>query len=164
MDNPTTQPVVVGSKVEEFSLKDPDGKTITLSEITGQRGVVIGFLHGTYCPHCIQQLARSNRYADALGERGVAMVWVLEDQPVNVSTYRLAAQPPPRFTMLPDSKPSIKSRLGMAAEEDHLAHPLNRILYIDAQRVIRYVEQRDNPHAPPDMERLLSVIEGDHPE
>jgi peroxiredoxin len=58
-----------GHTIEAFSLIDANGIPTNLEQISGEKGVVIGFLHGTYCPACMFQLTRSNRLADKLKKR-----------------------------------------------------------------------------------------------
>ena len=152
------KPVKVGDRIIDFFLTDPDGKTVSLEQLAQDRGVVIGFMHGTYCPHCIQQLNRANRYADVLEEHKTPLVWVLRDSVSNISAYRLASQPPPRFLMLPDSEPSIGRHFGIP-QAGAGGEPLPSLLYLDASRTVRYLEAPENPHAPPNMDALLAAIE-----
>lgn len=157
--------VKVGQKIGDFTMTDPDGKSVTLKEVSGEAGIVVGFLHGTYCPHCIQQLNRSNRIADRLREHGVGLAWVLQDNPSSITAYRLAAYPPPRFIMLADSEPSVGQHFGIP-EEEQAFQPSPVVFYIDAEGTVRHVEKRENPHAPPNIEDVLEAAHksGDAPE
>ncbi len=156
----TPQHANVGAEIPDMALKQADGKPITLKQLAGHDGTLIGFMHGTYCPHCVQQLARSNRVAERLAEHGIKLVWVLADKPTSISAYQIAASPSPRFEMLPDTEPSITTQFGVPPEvTQHQPAPFAFIL--DAQNHVRYVDHRDNPHAPLDVDRLLAALE-DH--
>ncbi len=140
-----------------ITLQTAEGKPVRLRDLAGQDGIVIGFMHGTYCPQCVQQLQRANRFAEALHHHRVSLAWVLADQPVNIATYQLAAVPAPRFAMLPDSTPSVKQHLGFDGPGEHREQP--SVLYLDPEGKVRYVETPENPHAPPNIERLIAVID-----
>lgn len=146
-----------GNQLDDFTLIDANGKPVHLADVTAEDGVVVGFLHGTYCAQCMQQLTRGNSYAAALREHGVSLAWVLEDDPVNIASYQIAAMPSPQFAMLPDSSPSIKTRLGIGEHPAESDTP--SILYIDPERIVRYIEIAENPHAPPDMPKLIATID-----
>lgn|SRR5574341_263313 len=145
-------------RIANLTLTSLDGKPILLKELEGKAGVAIGFLHGTYCPACLQQLTRANRYATALAEHGVTLVWLLQDKPTSISAYRLAAQPPPRYDLLPDGQPSLAEHFRESdAGGESAAQPT--LIFLDTDSTLRYVERSDNPHAPLHIEKLLAVIE-----
>lgn len=147
----------VGDRITDFSVADVESRSNSLGELSGQAGVVIGFLHGTYCPHCLQQLNRSNRLADQLDEHQVKLVWFLRDEPHNIAAYQLAANPVPRFAILPDSSPSVGEHFGIPDKLQSL-QPTAKVYYVDGERTIRHIDERQNPHAPPDMQAIIEAI------
>lgn len=148
--------IYANAPVPDIALMDADGKPIHLKDLASQEGIVVGFLHGTYCPQCVQQLNRANRYVEALRPHHVSLAWVLADKPVNIVTWQLAAVPTPQFQMLPDSRPSVKRYFGIG-EGENRSDPF--VVYVDAQGAMRYVEIPENPHAPPNLDELIAVIE-----
>ncbi len=141
--------------LNDVSLTDADGKSVHLKELASEEGIVVGFLHGTYCPQCVQQLNRANRFAATLRSHRVSLAWVLADKPDNIATWRVAAVPAPEFELLPDSSPSVKRRLGF---EEGEKDPAPTILYVDAGGTIRYAETPENPHAPVNLDALIAAI------
>jgi peroxiredoxin len=160
---PQLEDIVIPDKhedipVPDISLNDANGKSIRLRELAGDDGMVVGFLHGTYCPSCVQQLNRANRYAEVLRQHHVNLAWILADKPDNIATWQLAALPAPEYNILPDRTPSIKRDLGLDEDENH---PTPSVLYLDAEGHMRYVEATENPHAPFNLEALVNAIEAD---
>jgi peroxiredoxin len=144
--------------IDNVSLTSLDGKPTTLKQLAGDAGVAIGFLHGTYCPACMQQLARANRYATTLAEHGVKLVWLLQDKPTTISAYRLAAQPPPRYELLADTQPSVAGQF-RETDESNAGATDPTLVYLNTDNQLRYVEASENPHAPLHIEELLKAVE-----
>ena len=151
MENAVQPAIEVGNTLDALPYRTVSGKNVDIAEVAGKNGTVVGFLHGTYCPHCLQQLTRSNSYAEQLRLYDVSLVWVLQDSPVNIDTYRLAARQPPRFTMWAQDKIAKPN----TTDEKHAP----TLFYLDTKKRVRYIERPENPHAPPDMPTLLAVIE-----
>jgi peroxiredoxin len=79
---PTTQPAsppTVGERAREFSLKDLDGKTVTLAEMT-QKGpfalIVLRGWPGYQCPFCTKQVAELRGKAEEFRKRGTPVLLV----------------------------------------------------------------------------------------
>lgn len=149
----TQKPRTTG--VEDIQISDPDGKQKTLKELSGDAGLVLGFLHGTYCPACLQRLNRANHYAQELGQRGVKMAWVLQDKPTSIQAYRLAAQPSPRYELLADSEPSVARRFSTNPSQSDAP----RLIYLDGKQAVRFRDIAADPHAPLHMDELLGAID-----
>lgn len=147
-----------GHIIEAFSLIDVDGIPTSLEEISGEKGVVVGFLHGTYCPACMFQLTRSNRLADKLKKNGIRLAWILADMPSSIAAYRLAAHPSPRFAMLPDTVPSAARYFGVPEEQLKLA-PAPYVFYIDEANTIRHiVDKGGDPHKSLNEDALVEAV------
>jgi peroxiredoxin len=78
-----------GWKASDFSLKDPDGNTFTLSEQLGDKGLLIAFI----CNHCPYVKAIAGRLADdarLLQQEGINVLAIMS----NDYTYVSADSPP----------------------------------------------------------------------
>jgi peroxiredoxin len=81
MTPPATQPVppAVGEKLGDFTLKQLDGKSITLSELNKSGPVVVLMLRGWVgyqCPICTQQVAGFLGKADEFRAAGTSVVMI----------------------------------------------------------------------------------------
>ncbi|NDJ34362.1 MAG: peroxiredoxin family protein [Chloroflexi bacterium] len=143
-------------------LKDHQGNEVELHQLSGEAGMVLAFMRGTYCPDCVHQLHRSNRYAARLAEFGLSLVWVARDEPTNINTYYLGCAHELRFTLLPDTEPSVARFYGIA-EADYLLQPAPVALLLDKTGSVRFVHRRENPQAPLGIDVLLQVAAAQDP-
>jgi peroxiredoxin len=156
MPDPDT--IQVGAHVADFTLRDATGKERALSSLAGENGIVLGFLHGTYCAACLQQLTRANRYSAPLDAHKVGFVWILNDSPENIFAFSVGAYPPPRFQMVPDSTPSVSHHFGLYAETPHGGGPQPSIVYLDPDLTVRYLFVPEDPHTALNLDALLDVV------
>jgi peroxiredoxin len=150
--------VEVGSQVPDFTVTNAGGEAVSLSSLARENGIVLGFLHGTYCAACLQQLARANRYSGPLDAHGVEFVWIVDDSPDNVASYAVAADPPPRFQMVPDSSPSASHHFGLYADSRFGGGPQPSLVYLDPQLTVRFLFVPDDPHAALALEALMAAV------
>lgn len=68
----STPTVETGWQAQPFTLSDPDGKTVSLNDLYGEKGLVIAFI----CNHC--------PYVKAVIDRFVADARVLQSEGINV--------------------------------------------------------------------------------
>ncbi len=71
-----TPPGEIGHEAPDFSLKGTDGKTWTLDQVKGEKGLVVAFL----CNHCPYVKAVIDRFVDdagALQAKGVGVVAIM---------------------------------------------------------------------------------------
>lgn len=145
----------IGQRLSDITLTDINKQTVSLFSLAGPNGLALGFMHGTWCAYCLQQLRRSNQYADPLQERGAELVWVLQDTPTTIAAHLVSVKPLPRYKVLPESEPSVIEQLQMTDD----VHSSPTLIYIDSSRTVRFVHAPDNPHAPHDMNTLLRIID-----
>ena len=72
-----------GWKAPDFTLSDPDGKAVTMSEQLGESGLLIAFI----CNHCPFVLDMAERLADDLAEMQASGVNVLAVMPNDYQNY-----------------------------------------------------------------------------
>ncbi|HEY2492952.1 MAG TPA: peroxiredoxin-like family protein [Paenibacillus sp.] len=71
----------VGTKAPDFTLADPTGKKITLSEETAKGPVVLIFYRGIWCPFCNLELLAYQRIMDDIKEIGAQLIAVSPQTP-----------------------------------------------------------------------------------
>ncbi len=77
----TQEHPLVGRPAPEFSLRDPDGQTHSLRQLTADGPVVLVFYYGYSCSHCVAQLLALNDDLRHFSELGVRIVAVSPDTP-----------------------------------------------------------------------------------
>jgi peroxiredoxin len=150
------QPLGNGTKLPDFHLADSDGRPVTLSTLRGRGGIVVAFIHGTWCPYCVRQLTRLNRVAPEIQAQGCGLVCVTHDPVDALYAYQLSAQPPLVYSLLADTTPSLSHAFGVY-DPDHEA-PYPSVFYADADDIVIYSDVSSDPDCFPNMERLLEVI------
>ncbi|MHB8700131.1 MAG: redoxin domain-containing protein [Nitrososphaerales archaeon] len=66
-------------KVLSLKLPHSSGKTTTISELMGEKGLLLIFYRGSFCPYCAGQLAAVNEYTIRLKGSGVNVAAVSVD-------------------------------------------------------------------------------------
>ena len=112
-----------GWKAPEFTLKDPDGKSFTMSENLGDKGLLVMFL----CNHCPYVQAIAERLADDtnwLKENGIGVLAVMSndyryvsiDSPPNMKKF--AQRAGWNFPYLVDEDQSVGKAYGAVCTPD----------------------------------------------
>jgi peroxiredoxin len=108
-------PVYPQGKVYDFSLKDTDNKTVSLSEISGKSLTVIDFW-ATWCQPCIRSLPKLVDLSEAYRNRGVSFIGISVDSPRNLSKVKpFARSMGIRYPVLLDSNGELMGELNVMA-------------------------------------------------
>lgn len=154
--NALNQPLAVGGKAPEFSLRDAAGREITLAAYAG-RTVVLVFYPLDWSPGCSKQL---DLYQQELGEfesRGVDVVGISVD-----SIYSHGAWAAARGITIPlladfHPKGEVARRYQVWRDPDGFSE---RALYIiDSDGVIRHAHVSPELHHVPDIYELLGKLD-----
>lgn len=151
------QPLVNGTPLPDFQLIGLDERPVSLADIRGVNGTVIGFIHATWCPYCVRQLMRLNKVAPVLQEHGVGLVCVSHDPVAAIAAYEKTAQPPLRYHLLSDSEPSLGHAYGIFDPDHDTPYPA--VFYAGPDDKILYADVSSDPDCFPNMERLLEVVQ-----
>lgn len=112
-----------GWKAPDFTLKDPDGKSFTLSEQMGEKGLLVAFI----CNHCPYVVAIAERLAqdtEELMAEGIGVLavmsndytYVQDDNPQNMK--RFAAHYGFKFPYLVDETQEVGKAYGAVCTPD----------------------------------------------
>ena len=132
----------VGQEAPDFTLRDQDGKKVTLSELHGQT-VVLVFYPLDWSPVCTDQL---NLYQDAIGDfkkQGASLYGISVDSAFSHKAFQehLGIQ----FPLLADFEPKgeVARKYGMYMEK----HGTNErgFVVIDADGKVKHVHKSPSP-------------------
>ncbi|GAB4580199.1 MAG: hypothetical protein Fur0022_29380 [Anaerolineales bacterium] len=151
------QPLINGTTLPNFCLSGLDHQRVCLPDLRGEKGTVISFVHGTWCPYCVRQLMRLNQLAPQLYQRNVGIVCVTQDTPESLSAFQHSAQPSLRYPLLADSTPSLSHDFGVF-DPDHNS-PYVAVFYANTADEVQYSDVSSDPDCYPNLLRLLEVID-----
>jgi peroxiredoxin len=150
MDEEARMAVEVGDTAPDFTLPDPDGAEVSLSDFRG-RNVVLVFYPGAFSPVCIRQLAGVGASEGRFAGSDAQVIGVSVDS--RYSQGRFAADLGLRDTiLLADFHPKgeVARRYGVWMEGPGFAG--RGTFVIDRRGVVRGVHLADNPGLIPDEE------------
>ena len=146
---------LVGQQAPDFTLRDQDGKKVTLSELRGQT-VVLVFYPLDWSPVCTDQL---NLYQDALadfGKQGASLYGISVDSAFSHKAFQqhLGID----FPLLADFEPKgdVARKYGMYYEK----HGTNArgFVVIDPDGKVKHVHQSPSPLEIPAASLILDAI------
>ena len=152
-------PLLNGTPLPAFELVDSEGVTHSPASLRGVRGLVVSFVHGTWCPYCVRQLVRLNQATATLEAAQVGLVCISQDAASAIYAYERSASPALAYRLLGDSQPSVSEQFG-CFDPDHKS-PYPAVFYADADLIIRYTDVSSDPDCYPNMGRLLEMITQD---
>ena len=79
--SPLNSDNIINSKAPDFTLKDINGKTVSLSALKGK--VVLLNFFATWCPPCRAEMPALNKLQRALKPRGLEVIAVSTDRSIN---------------------------------------------------------------------------------
>jgi len=120
----------VGKKIENFTLRDFRGQTVSLADFQDKQAVVVAFL-GTECPLALQYAPRLTQLAARFADRGVAFVGINANQQDSLSEMaQYAKQHELTFPLLKDLGNVVADQLGAVRTPE--------VFVLDQERVVRY--------------------------
>ncbi|MDF1814329.1 MAG: peroxiredoxin-like family protein [Verrucomicrobiales bacterium] len=107
----TDQALNVGDKAPDFTLGDPDGKPVRLSDLLEDGPVVLTWYRGGWCPYCNITLASLTRHNDDFRKLGATLVALTPELPdTNSSTVKEQGLP---FEVLSDINHKVADQYGL---------------------------------------------------
>nr|MCH9790980.1 thioredoxin family protein [Planctomycetota bacterium] len=129
---------LIGNKVENFSLKDFRGKTVSLNDQTVQKFTVIAFL-GTECPLAKLYGGRLQKLSLEFADQGVSFYAIMSNQQDSLTEIAAYARKHEiTFPVLKDAGNHVADQFG--------ARRTPEIFLLDAKRTIRYHGRVDDQY------------------
>lgn len=130
------QTPTVGSKLENFSLSDINGKTQTLDDLKGKNGAVVIFL-SAQCPVVRRYHERINQLASDYAARGINFIGVNSNSSESLDWVKSnATEYGFKFPVLIDKNNVLADKLGATVTPE--------AFYVDAQNTLLYHGAIDN--------------------
>lgn len=97
----------VGQSAPRFSITNDQKQVIQLDSLLREGELLLTFIHGTWCPHCVQTLYRLQKIAKPFADANIQVVVVAIDEPPVLNIFRQTAPVPITFTLLADKDQSV---------------------------------------------------------
>ncbi|MBZ0277750.1 MAG: redoxin domain-containing protein [Anaerolineae bacterium] len=131
----------IGQPAPHFSALNDDNVCVHLPDLLQENGLLLAFIHGTWCSHCVQTLYRMRRSASVFTQAGIGIAVVAVDAPATLRIFRQSAYPAIPFTLLADEDESVHGAYGLAHTSGYIA--------LDQSGVIRAVFPDHDHHSYP---------------
>ncbi len=133
--------IQIGQPLPDLQVQTGEGQSLALDSLIGAPGALLNFMHGTWCPECVNQLRSLQRHQAAIAATGAKVIVIIADVPAHVAAFQLAAQSSVAYTVVADPAASTHHQIG--AGED------TAMIVVDARRIVRYCaiwrDHRDHP-------------------
>lgn len=100
-----------GDTLPAFSLSDPDGKTVSSTDLLAQGPLVISFYRGVWCPYCNMELQALEEALSQFETLGARLVAISPQTPVN--SRKSVRQNNLTFPILSDPHNDIAAAFGL---------------------------------------------------
>jgi peroxiredoxin len=128
--SPPTEPDLVGKPAPEFTLKDVDGREITLASLRG-KPVLLDFW-ATWCEPCREEMPQIQALYDQFKNKGLMVVGINTDELAETARKYFEDQHYPFVTLLGSGNDVVKK---------YGAEIIPIVMLIDKDGVVRYVHQ-----------------------
>ncbi len=149
-------PLLNNSEIPNFSLQASNGDTITLDDVVGANGIVLAFVHGSFCPFCKGQIKRLHRITPELQAQGVELVCVTHDTIDTLHVFETLVKPVLNYRLLADSEPTLAEQFGIT--DPRYQSPYPAVFYAGADRKILYSDVSSDPDCYPNIGRLVELV------
>lgn len=109
-------PILVGAKIPEVTLKNTQGKAVKLNELIKAKPTVLIVYRGGWCPYCNTHLADLRKIENELNSLGFQILAVSPDQPQYLN--ETATKNKLGYKLLSDSGMAVAKALGLAFKVD----------------------------------------------
>jgi peroxiredoxin len=106
----------LGDAISDFVVSDINGNAQPISQVMGQRGLMLFLLRGTWCPSCLMQIRATQRYYNHYLNHGIQSLFITAEEPDTVWTFRISQARTLPFGIHPDPCHTILSRFLPAAQ------------------------------------------------
>ena len=100
----------IDTVLTDFVLCDSAQLPIHLSDLLGEKGLLLAFIHGTWCPACVHTVRQLQRYTRQYASLGVRIAVVAADQPHRLDAFKRSAAINIDFPLLSDTDALLRRR------------------------------------------------------
>jgi peroxiredoxin len=157
-----TETLVMGARAPEFSLEaaNRDG-ILTLSGFLKRGSLILEFLRGTWCPNCVQRMARVESIKNEIEQAKAELAYVAAEKRDGVfKPAKFLEKNPVSFPFMLDEDRSVTKSYGLyhrfGMDALNIAHPAT--LVIDPERNVRFIYRGDNQSDRAPLEQVMSTV------
>lgn len=140
----------VGQAAPAFSVMNDAKQRVELADLLRDQNLLLVFIHGTWCPHCVQTIYRLRRTNNIFASAGVGIAVLAIDAPEALHIFRQSAEPAIPFPLLADEDEAVHH----AYDLPHL----NAYFVIDQAAVVRAVFPDKDHHSYPGHTAIIQAL------
>jgi peroxiredoxin len=160
---PSTKPTAeVGEEAPDFTLPGDDGLEVSLSSFRG-RPLLLKFIRGRHCPHCIAELERWEAFRPQFETFGVALLCVSPDRVSEVASMKRKHHL--GMKILSDADFTVVTRYNLRQERvlALTGLPLRPLtipatFLLDGEGIVRWIDQAQDYRLRSDVDRVMAAI------
>jgi peroxiredoxin len=114
----------------EFTARNHARQSFALSELIGERGLVLGFIGDVWQQASVQRIFWLERHAHTFMKLGFNVALLIRDEPHMLYGFHASSITPPEFPLLADARGDIHTRFNMTM------HP--GLIVLDGKGIIRH--------------------------
>jgi peroxiredoxin len=111
----------IGQPAPRFSATNDEKVCVHLPDLLQEHGLLLTFIHGTWCSHCVQTLYRLRRAAPVFTQAGIGIAVVAVDAPAVLRIFRQSASPAIAFPLLADEDENVHRTYGLVHASAYIA-------------------------------------------
>lgn len=165
-------PLLIGEKLPDAQLQNPDGKTVEIKEILSQKNTVLVFYRGGWCPYCNMQLSGLVKIEQEILDLDYQIVAISPDDYQNLNSteekenihYHLYSDPNGKFIQdigIAFQTPTmVKSYIATKGQKGKSAEsiPVPTVMVVNKEREIVFEYINPNYKERLSGEMLLAVL------
>lgn len=131
--------VAVGAEAPDFTLKDQDGKDVTLSSFRGKKNVVVAFYPKDFSPGCTTQMKCVTKEWRKIEERGATVLAISGDPVAKHKEFAVALGV--RFPLLSDPDFAVTKKYGVFVPSTDGGYAARSVFLVDHAGNVRWAER-----------------------
>lgn len=145
-----------GTPAPDFTLPDQDGNEVSLSDLRGER-VVLVFYPADFSPVCTDQLSVYQEVLPELAARGTMLIGISVDS--SWAHRAFADKLGLEMTLLADFHPKGEVTRAYGAYVEQRGHPNRSLVLIDEDGIVRWVHESPSPLEIPGANLIFDALE-----
>ena len=145
-----------GTPAPDFTLPDQDGNEVSLSDLRGER-VVLVFYPADFSPVCTDQLSVYQEVLPDLAARGTRLIGISVDS--SWAHRAFADKLGLEMTLLADFHPKGEVTRAYGAYVEQRGHPNRSLVLIDEDGMVRWVHESPSPLEIPGANLIFDALE-----